>query len=180
MNIQCRHVFAFSLVEVTLALGIATCCILSIFGLLLVGINCHQTSTEQTSAVSLASAIVADLRATLKNNPAASVSTQFRIPIPASGSATHTMFFKEDDTVVGTVDANADPALSPRCRVTLVFTVAPAQTMYFGTTSATALQGNSTLVRILITWPAMADKNSNTAPVHYAGSYETLTALDRS
>jgi len=104
----------------------------------------------------------------LKNNPSAGISKQFQIPIPAS-TEMHTVFLKEDGTLASNADANADPTQNPRYRATLVFTVPPATSKCFGT-----------LVRVLITWPALADKTGNAAPVNFAGSYETLTALDRS
>jgi hypothetical protein len=37
----------------------------------------------------------------------------------------------------------------------------------------------ATMVRILITWPAMADIDPTKWPTNFSGSYETVTALDR-
>ena len=48
---------AFSLVEVTLALGVAAFCLIAVFGLLPVGVNSDQTSIQQTAAASLATSI---------------------------------------------------------------------------------------------------------------------------
>lgn len=53
---------AFTLVEVSLALGVASFCLLSIVGLLPVGLTSNQASIEQTMAVNISSAIVSDLR----------------------------------------------------------------------------------------------------------------------
>jgi uncharacterized protein (TIGR02598 family) len=63
MKSQRTH-HGFSLVEVTLAMGIAAFCLLVIFALLPTGLNSNQTSIQQTEAASLAAALVADLRAT--------------------------------------------------------------------------------------------------------------------
>jgi uncharacterized protein (TIGR02598 family) len=67
---------AFSLVEVTLALGIAAFCLIAIFGLMPVGVQTNRNATSQTAATSITAAVVADLRATPKAN---TTSTQFGI-----------------------------------------------------------------------------------------------------
>lgn len=53
---------AFSLVEITLALGIAAFTLISIFGLLPVGLNTSQGASEQTTASYVATGIASDLR----------------------------------------------------------------------------------------------------------------------
>lgn len=156
---------AFSLVEVTLALGVAAFALVAIFGLLPVGLTSNQNSVEQTAAAGVASSLVADLRAT----PSASTSSpRFLIPIPATGTSTATLFLKEDGTISGAVNANASPALNPRYRATLYF-FAPT----------TAGLRTATSVRVLLTWPAMADPTAATAPSKFSGSFETMTTLDR-
>ena len=90
MNSQRLHRFvrAFTLIEVTLALGVAGFCLVTIFGLLPVGLNSNQASMEQTMAGNISSAILGDLRST---QAGAGLSPRFGIPIPASpGSAAST------------------------------------------------------------------------------------------
>jgi type II secretory pathway pseudopilin PulG len=158
---------AFSLVEVTLALGVAAFCLLAVFGLLPIGLNSDRNSTQQTAAASLARAIAADLRVTPKTLPATDqVSPRYGITVPATGAPSHTIFLKEDGTA-GAQDASADPTQSPRFRATL----------YFNASGASLRE--ATGVRILLTWPAMADKVAGTPPTNYSGAYETFTALDR-
>src|SRR5438094_8087654 len=65
---------AFSLVEVTLALGIAAFCLIAVFGLIPVGVQTNRNATSQTAATNIMAAVVADLRATPKPN---TTSTQF-------------------------------------------------------------------------------------------------------
>ena len=65
---------AFSLVEVTLALGISAFCLMAVFGLIPVGVQTNRNATSQTAASNIMAAVVADLRATPKPN---STSTQF-------------------------------------------------------------------------------------------------------
>src|ERR1700737_1955387 len=76
MNKQTHSTAAFSLVEVTLALGVAAFCLIAILGLLPAGLNTNQTSTRQTTANGILSSIVADLRATPTTS---TTSTQFGI-----------------------------------------------------------------------------------------------------
>ena len=57
-----QNAAGFSLIEVTLALGVAVFCLVTLFGLLPVGLTSNQDSLEQTMAGNIASAIVADLR----------------------------------------------------------------------------------------------------------------------
>lgn len=66
----------FSLVEVTLALGIAGFCLIAVLGLLPVGIQTNQRSISQTAATAILSSVIADLRATPKTSP---TSTQYLI-----------------------------------------------------------------------------------------------------
>jgi uncharacterized protein (TIGR02598 family) len=59
-----RSVTAFSLVEVTLALGIAAFCLIAVFGLVPVGVQTNRNATSQTAATNIMAAVAADLRAT--------------------------------------------------------------------------------------------------------------------
>lgn len=165
----------FSLVEVTLALGISAFCLTSILGLLPVGINSNQTSIEQTCAASIVRAILCDLR----GMPAAgNTSSIFKISIPSSGSVTESIFLTEDGTPTASQNV-ANPSENPRYRATVVVTAGAAQTEYFGVTSSIPIQGKTTSVRILLTWPALADRTAASKPANYSGSYEVVTALDR-
>jgi uncharacterized protein (TIGR02598 family) len=72
---------AFSLVEVTLALGVAAFCLLAVFGLMPVGVQTNRNATSQTAAANIMAAVVADLRATPKAN---TTSSQFGITFGAN------------------------------------------------------------------------------------------------
>jgi uncharacterized protein (TIGR02598 family) len=69
---------AFSLVEVTLALGVAAFCLIAAFGLMPVGVQTNRNATSQTAATNIIAAVVADLRATPR---CAEISTQFQITL---------------------------------------------------------------------------------------------------
>jgi uncharacterized protein (TIGR02598 family) len=54
----------FSLIEVTLALGVAAVCLIAAFGLLPIGVQTNRNATSQTVGSSIIAAVIADLRAT--------------------------------------------------------------------------------------------------------------------
>lgn len=81
---------AFSLVEITLALGIAAFCLIAVFGLMPVGMQTNRNATSQTIATNIIAAVIADLRATPKEN---NTSSQFGIPF---GTSAPPLYF--DDT----------------------------------------------------------------------------------
>src|SRR5262245_13457508 len=62
-----RRVNAFSLVELTLALGIAAFCLLAVFGLMPIGVQTNRNATSQTRATNISAAVIADLRAMPKH-----------------------------------------------------------------------------------------------------------------
>src|SRR5690349_23442097 len=71
---------AFSLVEVTLALGIAAFCLIAVFGLIPVGVQTNRNATSQTAATNIMAAVIADLRSTVEGKFS---SAQFAITIPS-------------------------------------------------------------------------------------------------
>jgi type II secretory pathway pseudopilin PulG len=87
---------AFSLVEVTLALGVMAFCLVAVLGLLPVGLANNRNSIQQTAATSILSSVAADLYAT---SGTVTQSSQYRVRL--SGSTT--LYF--DNT--GTTQKNA-------------------------------------------------------------------------
>lgn len=119
----------FSLVEVTLALGIAAFCLLAAFALLPIGAQTHRAAIGDTEAVGILSAIVSDMRATSKS---ATTSAQFSIAFGTSKD----VYFDE-------ARRPTPSSAGAKYRATISF---PANS----TTTAT-------LAAIQITWPAVAD-----------------------
>jgi CubicO group peptidase (beta-lactamase class C family) len=68
---------AFSLVELTLAMGLAAFCLIAVFGLIPVAALANRNATSQTAATNVMAAVIADLRGTPRAN---SASMQFAIP----------------------------------------------------------------------------------------------------
>ena len=71
-----RFTSGFSLVELTLALGVASFCLIALVGLMPVGVMTNRNATSQTAATNIMAAVVADLRATPTFNTS---STEFGI-----------------------------------------------------------------------------------------------------
>src|SRR5437773_10927056 len=63
MKFGLRRLHAFSLVEVTLALGVAAFCLIAVFGLVPVGVQTNRNATSQTAATNILSSVVSDIRA---------------------------------------------------------------------------------------------------------------------
>ena len=66
MKFGLRRLHAFSLVELTLALGIAAFCLIAVFGLVPVGVQTNRNATSQTTATNILSSVVSDIRASPK------------------------------------------------------------------------------------------------------------------
>jgi uncharacterized protein (TIGR02598 family) len=167
---------AFTLIEVTLALGVASFCLLTVFGLVPIGLTSNQNASEQTAAAGVATAISADLH----SNPVAGAQTsRFGLSIPAAGQPangqayTQTLFFSQDGALTGPVNSNAvaaGPGLPSVYRATISMTPS--------STTATAPYGKLFQTAILITWPALADQKASVPPANFAGSFETATTVD--
>jgi len=157
---------AFSLVEVTLALGIAAFCLIAIFGLMPVGVQTNRNATSQTAATNILASVMADLRATPLTTPLgrATTSPQYQIPIPQNpvGSATSVppLFFAEDGTFSDSIQQQS------RYQVNIMFL--PTSPNPNGPNTHLA-----TLADIKITWPAGA------TPANASGSTEMFASFDR-
>lgn len=134
----------FSLVEITIALGIAAFCLLAIFALLPTGMNTNRSSVQETIGASIASAIVADLRSTpttgtgstsspiYKLNPgtATAAGTGQTIYVYANGSlatsATDTAQADEIYKVVYTVTDDPPPSSITSTKIVDIKVMAPA------------------------------------------------------
>ena len=110
---------AFSLVEVTLALGIAAFCLIAVFGLIPVGMQTNRNAASQTVATNIMAAVVSDLRATPTTKPA---SGQFAITFATSG--TQTRYFDAYGI------QSASPTADSRYRLDITWNSAPTGLLY--------------------------------------------------
>lgn len=152
----------FSLVEVTLALGISSFCLLTILGLLTAGLTTNQVSTNQTASNGILSTIIADLRATRPPDTGETSvkSPRFSIPIPTNPvtvSPTDTTFYVNEEGQF--VTAKGTDSLY---RVTITFLP----------NDATRAK-SATYALVKVSWPASATPDSA------LGYVNTFVALDR-
>jgi uncharacterized protein (TIGR02598 family) len=124
----------FSLVELTLALGVAGFCLIVAFGLLPIGVQTNLRSTSQTAATAIMSSVIADMRAT----PASS-STSIQYGVNLTATSPQTLWFR--DTLLTTYP-NA-----PNARYRLVVSI-PANP---------AGPNAATFAYLRVTWPATVD-----------------------
>ena len=59
-----RSLSAFSLIELTLAIGIAAFCLLAVMGLIPIAVQTNRSATSQTAANGIVASVIADMRAT--------------------------------------------------------------------------------------------------------------------
>jgi type II secretory pathway pseudopilin PulG len=70
---------AFSLVELTLALGVAAFCLIAVFGLVPVGTQTNRNATSQTAATNILSSVASDIRASPKAGTSGSSTQKYKI-----------------------------------------------------------------------------------------------------
>ncbi|MBV9008141.1 MAG: hypothetical protein JO354_03095 [Verrucomicrobia bacterium] len=157
----------FSLIEVTLAIGVAAVSMLAIFGLLASGSQSNFNAAEQSAANDMLSAVIADLRATPLTTPRgqAATSPQFGIQIPAN-------------PVAPPAPSSTTLYLNPQGR----FSTTPSTTWQYPPTYKLTVSfipnapntRAATLVDVTMSWPVFASSNNVNA-----GSAEMFVALDR-
>jgi len=162
-----REAAAFSLVEVTLALGVAGFCLVAVLGLIPTGLKIQQTSTNQTTANQIIAQIFSDLRADVRLPPGqatkaggewASLNGHWR-----NVATPDTLYFTKEAKQTGTVSQpnNVPGDAVFRAKITYYSPPTPGYT--------------TSLAHIRVTWPAQVDP-STTVP---AGSVETFVAVNR-
>jgi uncharacterized protein (TIGR02598 family) len=150
MKLISRSTISFSLVEVTLAIGVTAFCLIALCGLIPIGVQSNQTATSQTAAAGILSAVISDLRATPGT---ANTSAQFGVNF-VSGS--QTLYFDGAGRSVVFSDG-------PRYRLTIAFPTNPSG----------AYAARFAILKL--TWPAAADP----ATAQPAGAIESFGAFDR-
>ena len=156
----------FSLVEVTLAIGVAALALIVLMGMLPAGLKTQQSSMQQTTANRIMATIFADLRADVRLPPG--LQNQSQEGVMGLGLHGHwanvatpdTLYFTNEGKQTGSANAGSPPADAVfRAKVTYFFP--PSQS-----TSACA---------IIVSWPAAIDPTTGTP----AGKVETFSAVNR-
>jgi uncharacterized protein (TIGR02598 family) len=161
---------AFSLIELTLALGVAAFCLIAVFGLVPVAVLTNRNSTSQTAANNIIASAIADIRGT-PTGTATSVQFGINIPTDATTGANATCQrcagCWNSQTQVVYFDSAGQVATATTGLYRLSFT-------HVQNTNATT-RGGAILADLSVTWPAQADPCAVTP----GGSVEMLAAFDR-
>lgn len=166
MKLRHSNKAGFSLIEVVLALAIASFCIVSVGGLIPVGLQTNQTASGQTVTNGIVSSIVADLRSTpipstANPNP---LSPQYGISIPAnpvSTTTTTTLYFATDGSFNTVQQSNS---------------VYMAVITFMANGSTSTGDKTSIFSSITVEWPIPASATPSTKCLN---SYQTFIGLDR-
>lgn len=171
-RLACRTA-SFSLVEVTLALGVASLCLLVLLGLLPTGLKTQQSSIQQTTANQIISQIFTVLRADVRLPPGQANKVCPDPPDPnvpcnwgnlhghwRNAAAPDTMYFTDNAKQTGTINGAAPADAVFRAKIT--YRSPPSET--------------TSLATIRVTWPAAVDPDSGGVP---AGSVTAEIAINR-
>ena len=123
---------AFSLIELTLAIGIAAFCLLAVMGLIPIAVQTNRSATSQTAANGIIASVIADMRATTS-----STSSQYGITF---GTA-KTLYFDSAGQFTTSLGANS------WYRASVTFPTSPTGLSY---------------ADIRVTWPAPVDPTITT------------------
>jgi len=161
-----RQIPAFSLVEVTLALGVATICLLALLALLPIASKTQQTSIQQTTANQIISQINSVLRADVSLPPGQANKVCPDPPDPNEPcnwsdlhghwrdvAAPDTMYFTNEGKQTGNL--NGSPPADAVFRAKITYRFPPSDT--------------TSLADIAVSWPAAVDPN-NGVPAGYLRS----------
>lgn len=163
-----RLAAAFTLVEVALALGVASFCLLAVMGLVPLGVNTGQMASDQMVAGSILTHVLADLRATPPTAPpgGAATSLEYSVPIPANTAST----------------ASGTPVVRYFGDTAQQFSFAPTLGTSRYRLTATFLPStggrSATGVTLLVSWPPRVDPNDATTGTP-TGRVQIFAALDR-
>jgi uncharacterized protein (TIGR02598 family) len=161
-----RQTAAFSLVEVTIALGVAALCLIVLIGSLPAGLKTQQASAEQTVANGVMTEILGDLRADVRLPPGQAQKET------VSGFGLHghwlavsqpdTLYFTNEGMWTGTLNQAPDAAAVLRAKITYLFPPS----------------ASTAVAKIIVSWPPQIDPTAPGAPVP-AGFVETFIAVNR-
>jgi type II secretory pathway pseudopilin PulG len=166
----------FSLIEVTLALGVAGFCLIAIMGLLPVGLKTNQAATQQTTANAILSALVSDIRTTPKDPdaPGKSFSKQFKLLFGNPHNPNDVIQYLYFSNVGSTWQFadKVDPNIP-----TVFYAISEYMPDPAGTGTGDDVK-TATLVHVKVAWP-YAGVTPPTAGPTPAGFVETFLSLDR-
>ena len=160
MNYQSSNEDGFSLIEVTLAIGVAAFCLVAVLGLMPVGLKNQQSVIAETQANTIISQLVGKLRAAVRVPPGKSDQSDSKWLLhPHNGGA----WDPTPDVLYFNIQGNSEGSSLTAAsvyRATIQYIFPPTDT--------------TSLADITVTWPA-----AQTDPTKVAGSVETFVAINR-
>ena len=177
MNPPVCRTAGFSLVELTLALGVAALCLLVLLGLLPAGVKTQQNSIQQTTANQIISQIYSFLRADVRLPPGLYKQVCPNPPDPDQGcnwdqlhghwlqvaQPPDTLYFTQAGKPTGNVNASSPPTEAV-FRAKITYNPIPPT-------------GSTSVANILVSWPAPVDPGQPGAVP--AGSVTTTISVNR-
>jgi type II secretory pathway pseudopilin PulG len=164
MKPSLRKTAAFSLVEITLAMGVAAFCLIAVMGMLPAGLKIQQASIQQTTANQILSDAAADLRASVRYPPGQANKLNSQQQTLKGNWATvgtpDTLYYTNEGSQTGGLTPSTPPAAAA-FRLTLTYIRPPTDT--------------TSLAHITVTWPAQVDPATGVP----AGSVQTFIAINR-
>jgi type II secretory pathway pseudopilin PulG len=155
---------AFSLVELTLAIGVAAFCLITVLGLLAVALKTQHASVQQTTANEVLSEFAADLRAAVRYPPGLEDKLNDQQHTLrghwAQVGTPDTIYYTNEGWQTGGLTPSTTPA-DAVFRLTLTYLRPPTET--------------TSLANVKVTWPAQVDPSTGTP----AGLVETFIAINR-
>jgi len=158
----------FSLVEVTLALGVAAISLIVLMGLLPTGLKTQQNSAEQTVANGVITEILGDLRADVRLPPGQA--SKEDVNNGGSGFGLHghwaqvrtpdVLYFTNEGKWTGTLNAGS-PTADAALRATITYLFPPS--------------ASTSVAKIVVSWPPQVDPAAGVP----AGFVETFIAVNR-
>ena len=160
MKVRGRSIAAFSLVEVTLALGIAAFCLIAVIGLVPVGVQTNRNATSQTAATNILSSVIADIRA---SPPGQGPSARYHIS-RAKGTGSTVCFDGQGRSTVLPTNVWTCPTDYYRFRLDVQFANNPAAVVY------------PNYFWLKVSWPAASNPIYNPT-ITPSGSVEMVAAF---
>ncbi len=173
INWRLSDAAGFSLVEVTLALGVAAFCLVAVLGLLPTSLRTQQASIQQTTANQIISTIFSDLRADVRLPPGLESKVCGEDPNEPCAwrdlhghwrnvAAPDTLYFTNEGKQTGNINGDPPGDAVFRAKITYYGPPVPEYT--------------TSLAHIKVSWPAQVDPATGGVP---AGSVQTFVAVNR-
>lgn len=174
-NMPYNNRSAFSLVEVTVSLGVMAFALVAMFGLVPVGLTANQNSVEMNTMAAISQDIIADLHST-KTDTNRSPRFQFDT---SGGTSPQVLFFNSSGEASGAVGAGPDLNASGSAGGSGSGSIAKTS-RYRAAVVITATDSSdfaAKKVRIVVSRPAAADPGTNGWPTNSAGAFEAFSAI---